>query len=92
MSAGRRWCSWIFWGEAGTSLAYGWATMGRGALAGVHGPTEYLVQPEHDGEPRWVCASAIDFNPIRKEGAAHVAVPAGPAQTTARAGRGQADR
>jgi hypothetical protein len=66
MTAMRRWCTRIFWGERGTTLAYGWAIDSRGAVVGVHGPTEYLFADEDGSAPLWVRAGHLDFDPIRK--------------------------
>jgi hypothetical protein len=63
----RRWCSRIYWGERGTTLAYGWAIDSRGASPGVHGPTEYLFQSASGGKPIWVHVGQLDFDPPRKE-------------------------
>lgn len=63
----RRWCSYIFWGERGTTLTYGWAVDSSGTLPGVHGPTEYLFADEDGSPPKWVRAGHLDLDPIRPE-------------------------
>jgi hypothetical protein len=65
----RRWCAYLLGEREGSGmLAYGWAIDARGASPHppVHGPTEYLVEPERGGPAIWRHHSHVDFHPLRQ--------------------------